>query len=303
MKMKTILLFVVLSTICLTMISCQGCNPFLPDVPQRITDFSMKEKGTNYVILRWSLPKNSSSIEKCFIFRDGIRVADVSKSTTDYKDINLKENTVYVYEIAGVNSNDDIGEKSDKISVTTKFIPPKINNFKVSTNEYNKVVLIWDKPLYADKYNLKRSDWSDAKELQATSTGYEDREVSQKMTYKYQVTVVYDGVEGMASDELSVTTPEEPHADIQLVNWSWYVDEVGWWHISGTMKNIGNRDAYYIKYYYRFKDTYGNIAKTGYDYADLTYVTTGDVSSFYTLGVYYLNYYTCQIYDITWSEY
>lgn len=176
--------------------------------PGKPKDLEATADGPYAVDLDWKHVRGS---EGYYIYRDGKRVAETGPS--DYRDEGLQPATTYVYRVSAFDDDDDEGDLSDPVQVTTDALPgPTVPTGLVATavGPY-RVDLLWS-PSESEFEIAFYRVFRDGDEVGTTAdTAYEDSNLDPETQYEYRVSAV-DGIgnESDLSDPSSATTETEP---------------------------------------------------------------------------------------------
>jgi len=88
-----------------------------------------------------------------------------------------------------------------------------------------------------------------------------------------------EGADESTSKVQREVTPQ-PEPTLEIVSDSSYIDDNGWMHIIGEVKNKGNIEARYVKIIITLYDENENIVGGGYTYVEGTDVPTGQTRPF-----------------------
>lgn len=90
-------------------------------------NFKLETHGHNWAIISWELPDLINRQHTHYLYRNGKLIARLNVQQTIYKDVMLKPNSIYTYEIH-TNITENKTSKKPKLSVKTfKNTPPNLN--------------------------------------------------------------------------------------------------------------------------------------------------------------------------------
>ncbi|MBE9897080.1 carbohydrate-binding protein [Enterococcus casseliflavus] len=86
----------------------------LPTAPQNLHSMEITSSS---IKLMWDKSTHSQGIKEYQIYRDGVQISVTND--TSYEDVDLIENTSYVYQVRAVSTTNEISEFSNKLNVMT----------------------------------------------------------------------------------------------------------------------------------------------------------------------------------------
>jgi len=151
---------------------------------------------------------------------------------TEFTDDSISSNVVYYYAITAIISGVE-SVKSDVVTVRT--LLPMPDNVQINNFTDTSVTLAWNTVNGAGSYNVYRSTDENGVYIKAntaaiSNTVFSDTGVLPITTYYYKVCAVSNGVDGMQSNSVSVTTLKAAPANFQTssvtdnsVNLTWNI--------------------------------------------------------------------------------
>lgn len=130
----------------------------------------------------------------------------------EYLDLDLEDQTTYVYQIKAYNANKTFSAPTKTIQATTKQKPSPVTNFQATTHLKQQITLTWD--LHPNKevtsYKLLRSGFtgfSTIATIPSQTNTYQDSIDKNGATYQYKIIAVdKDGIDSLESPAITGAT-------------------------------------------------------------------------------------------------
>ncbi len=184
--------------------------------------------GDGYVLLNWEEPLSDGGLDitNYTIYR-GLTSGELTALTTidavlNYTDEDVINGEIYFYQVRAVNDLGP-GELSEEVDATPAAVPSAPQNLQATSGD-GQVLLIWDEPI-----SDGGCDITNYTIYRGTSTGeltwfitigpvlnYTDQNVTNGITYFYQISAVNSAGEGHLSDEISSTPRTVPTSPLNF---------------------------------------------------------------------------------------
>jgi len=184
------------------------------------SNFRLLAVTENSVSLTWNAVNEASGYN---IYRSTSNNGTYNKmnvnaiTDTEFTDASVSSNVVYYYTISAITNGVE-SAKSDAISVTT--LLPMPNNLQINEFTDISVTIAWNAVNGAGSYNVYRSAtengiYTKVNTIAISSTSFTDTGILPITIYYYKVCAVSNGVEGIQSNSISVTTLKAAPTNVQ----------------------------------------------------------------------------------------
>ncbi|MPQ43604.1 beta-N-acetylglucosaminidase domain-containing protein [Clostridium tarantellae] len=98
-------------------------DPEIPEIvekPGKPEKLSIKEATNDSIKLSWNAPKTGETVDKYVIYKDGVKIDEVSSEITEYTATDLKANTLYGFKIVAIGKDGQTSRPIGKNGRTTK---------------------------------------------------------------------------------------------------------------------------------------------------------------------------------------